>query len=231
MNRLKGWSRTVRDSVMENGSYKIVAMVISIILWLTVMGRKDSTLIRTADIEVQLPESLMLISDVEKKIEVTISGSKLALRKIRSQKVLSMKIDLSSAKPGRRLVPLPVESLDLPKGARVISITPNSLLFELERVRARKFPVVVSSEMIRRWIGKGLKPQSVSPAHLELRGAAPVVDVIKNIELEPMGEQSFEASEKGEYQLKLMPIGLPSQVFVINGPVVVRFKMPPSRAQ
>ncbi|MBK7892579.1 MAG: hypothetical protein IPJ84_17540 [Bdellovibrionales bacterium] len=47
MKRTTSW----KDSLFENGIYKIVSLVVTLILWVTILGRRDFVLTKDMDVE------------------------------------------------------------------------------------------------------------------------------------------------------------------------------------
>ena len=119
----------------DNLSYKFVALGIALILWVSMMGRKDATMTKDFELQVLLGPSLELSSPTPQLVRVEIAGPRVALKKV-SQMSPVFTIDLSAAKPGNQLVHLNHDGLNLPLGARVVSIEPRDFNVYLREARS-----------------------------------------------------------------------------------------------
>jgi YbbR domain-containing protein len=112
----------MRD-VLDNLSYKFVALGVAMVLWMSMLGRKDSTLMKEFELQVLLPPKIELQTQIPQVVKVEVGGPRVALKKI-NQMTPVFTIDLTAARPGRQVVELSKEGLNLPIGARVLAIDP-----------------------------------------------------------------------------------------------------------
>lgn len=118
--------------VTENAGYKVVAFFVTLILWITILGRRDFTLVRDFNVNIAIPEAYRLVAQSDKAVQVRVSGSRMALKKFSSQDG-NIEIEVVKAEEGIRYVTIPIESIDLPFGVRVQSITPARVQIQLVR--------------------------------------------------------------------------------------------------
>jgi YbbR domain-containing protein len=114
----------MKARMSDNMSYKFVALGVALILWLSMLGRKDSTLMKDFELQVLLSPTVELATAVPQFVKVEIAGPRVALKKINQMAPL-FTVDLTGARPGRQLVQLNGEGLNLPIGARVLTIEPS----------------------------------------------------------------------------------------------------------
>jgi YbbR domain-containing protein len=114
---------TGKYRLTDNLSYKFVALGVAIILWMSMLGRKDSTMMKDFELQVLLPPNLEMETQIPQIVKIEIAGPRVALKKINQMSPV-FTVDLTSSRPGRQLVLLNREGLNLPIGARVISIDP-----------------------------------------------------------------------------------------------------------
>ena len=50
----------LKDGLFENGSYKLVALFISLILWLTILGRREFVVNKEIEVEFTVAQSLVV---------------------------------------------------------------------------------------------------------------------------------------------------------------------------
>ena len=127
MNR--GW-------ITDNLSYKFVALGVAIILWASMLGRKDTTLTKDFELQPLLGPSLELTTQIPQIVTVEIAGPRVALKKINTMNPVYT-LDLTGLKEGRQVVTLKRDGLNLPIGARVMSLTPREFTVQ---IRAQKAP-------------------------------------------------------------------------------------------
>ncbi len=125
---------TPQNRYTDNLSYKFVAFGVAVILWMSMLGRKDSTLIKDFELQVILSPSLEMESQVPQIVRVEVAGPRVALKKINQMSPI-FTVDLGNARPGRQLVQLSREGLALPIGARIIAIDPSEFTVVLRESR------------------------------------------------------------------------------------------------
>jgi YbbR domain-containing protein len=118
--------------VTENFSYKMVALFISLILWLTILGRRDFVLSKKIDIELQTSANQVVVAQTADNIRVKVSGPRAALKKFmdnpRTQSIL---IDISERGEGVLDIDVPLSKIDVPMGVRVLGVRPNVIRAEV----------------------------------------------------------------------------------------------------
>lgn len=113
------------DLVIDNGSYKLVALFISLILWLTILGRRDFIYSKNIDIEFQTSQNLSILEQSHNSVRVRVTGPRASLKKfMESNSNNAILLDISNAGEGKIEVPVSEKRLDLPLGVKVVSIKP-----------------------------------------------------------------------------------------------------------
>ena len=119
---------TFLDSLFENGSYKIVALFISLILWLTILGRRDFVFSKNIDLEIQTSSNLSVIEQSHPFVRVRVTGPRASLKKfMESNSNQAILLDISSMGEGKIEIPISEKKLDLPLGVRVVSLKPQKV--------------------------------------------------------------------------------------------------------
>ncbi|MBX7231549.1 MAG: hypothetical protein K1X29_05635 [Bdellovibrionales bacterium] len=119
--------KTLRQNILHNGSYKVVALIVSLVLWLTMQGHRDNVLSKDLEMQILLSPNLAITNPIPQSIKLEVTGPRLALKKI-SERTEPFTVDLGQARPGKQIVKLTKDSLNLPLGAKVISIQPQEFL-------------------------------------------------------------------------------------------------------
>ena len=118
----------------DNLSYKFVALGVASILWISMMGRKDATLVKDFELQVMLGPNLELETPIPQLVKVEVVGPRVALKKINQMSPV-FTVDMTNAKLGRQVIQLSRDGLNLPIGARVLSIEPNEFTVVLREIK------------------------------------------------------------------------------------------------
>jgi YbbR domain-containing protein len=124
--------RRLSGVITENFSYKIVALFISLILWLTILGRRDFVLSKNIDIELITAPSKQVVAQTSDHIKVKVSGPRSALKKfIDSSFSQSISIDISQRGEGVIYVDIPLNKIEVPLGVKILGVRPNQIQAEV----------------------------------------------------------------------------------------------------
>ena len=124
------------NMVTENFSYKVVALFISLILWLTILGRRDFVLSKNIDIDLVTAPGKQVVAQTTDHIKVKVSGPRSALKKfIDSSLSQNITIDISHRGEGVIYVDIPLNKIEVPLGVKVLGIRPNQIQAEVVPVK------------------------------------------------------------------------------------------------
>lgn len=125
----------MKARLTDNLSYKFVALGVALILWISMLGRKDSTLVKEFELQMLLSPQVELATPIPQFVKVEVAGPRVALKKMNQMTPL-FTVDLTGARPGRQIVQLSREGLNLPIGARVLNIDPDQFSVVLRATKA-----------------------------------------------------------------------------------------------
>jgi YbbR domain-containing protein len=141
---LKELKEYARDYVLENTSLKVLALLITGVLWLSVASRPISQVALNGAIEFNLPESpdLTVTKYDTLTARVYLDGPREALDTLRAGQ-LTVTADMSTIEPGVRVIPLRVEPSrnGLPANVKVTEIEPRTIRVTVERMIEREVPI------------------------------------------------------------------------------------------
>ncbi len=116
----------MRSIVFDNMSYKIVSLFITLILWITILGRQDFSLTKTVDVELIPGPNQIISMQSSDVVKIKVSGPRTALRKfVASGLGQLVSIDISQKADGDIDVEIPTKLIDVPFGVKVISVKPS----------------------------------------------------------------------------------------------------------
>jgi YbbR domain-containing protein len=188
-------------NISENLNYKIVAFAIALILWGTVLARREVIYLKNVDIRFITGEQMIVKNDLISQVEFRLSGSRVALRRFIQRQVEPIQVDLSGVAPGRRQIQIPEESLRLPIGIRVVSINPVSLTVDLAEAAVRDLPVDA------KWVEEDLSEfkvqlAAVEPPVIRVRGTKDELALLKGLTVE-----DFAMDRELEERLRGLRVG------------------------
>ena len=122
----------VEKWVFRNGSYKVVALFVALVLWVAILGRKDFVLTHELPLELSISGSMLMVTDVVDIVRVKIGGPRLALKRFRDSNP-KLTIDLRQAGSGRTSFRIQESDFVLPPKVRLIAVSPSFLSVELGR--------------------------------------------------------------------------------------------------
>jgi hypothetical protein len=122
---------TWKDRILENGSYKLVSLFVTLILWVTILGRRDFMLTKDMDVEFLLPKSAVMATEPrERKISVKVLGPRTALKKF-AQAPGSITFDLTKSEVTEENTKIKsviqTKNIEVPFGVKVVSIDPPAI--------------------------------------------------------------------------------------------------------
>ncbi len=120
----------LRHGIFENGSYKLVALFISLILWLTILGRREFVVGKEIEVDFSVAENLVVAGQSSDRIRLKISGPQPLLKKYKESSQ-SLVLSLADKSPGLHEIEMNTAKLDIPAGIRVLSVKPSQIRVEI----------------------------------------------------------------------------------------------------
>ena len=125
----------------RNLSLKLVSTLVAFLLWLVVAGERVVERVMRAPVEFQnLPAGLELVGNPPDTVEVRLRGLSGALSRM-APGDMSAVLDLSTARPGRRLFHITASHVTVPYDTEIVQVGPSTLTVEFEMSGIRRVPV------------------------------------------------------------------------------------------
>ncbi len=122
--------------ITENFSYKVVALFISLILWLTILGRRDFVLSKNIDVDLVTAPGTQVVAQTTDHIKVKVSGPRSSLKKfLESSLSQSITLDISQKGEGVVYVDIPLNKIEVPIGVRILGVRPNQIQVEVVKAK------------------------------------------------------------------------------------------------
>jgi YbbR domain-containing protein len=125
----------------RNLGLKFLSTLVAIMLWLIVAGERVVERVMRAPVEFQnLPAGLELVGNPPDTVEVRLRGSSGALSRMAAGD-MSAVLDLTTARPGRRLFHITSSQVSVPYGLEIVQVGPSTLMIEFELSGIRRVKV------------------------------------------------------------------------------------------
>ena len=125
----------------RNLGLKFLSTLVAIMLWMIVAGERVVERVMRAPVEFQnLPAGLELVGNPPDTVEVRLRGSSGALSRMAAGD-MSAVLDLSTARPGRRLFHITSSQVTVPYGIEIVQVGPSTLTVEFELSGIRRVKV------------------------------------------------------------------------------------------
>ncbi len=128
--------RRFSNVLTENFSYKVVALFISLILWLTILGRRDFVLSKNIDVDLVTAPGTQVVAQTADHIKIKVSGPRASLRKFLENAVSqNITLDISQKGEGLIIVDIPLQKIEVPMGVRILGVRPNQIQAEVVKLK------------------------------------------------------------------------------------------------
>jgi YbbR domain-containing protein len=125
----------------RNPGLKLMAVLLATALWFIVAGEQNVE--RTLRVPVEFRNkapNLEILGEPPSDVDIRVLGSSALLSRIDPGEVVA-KLDLESARPGTRFIPIRPEEIPVPFGVTVLQVTPPMIPLQLEHAAQRRIPV------------------------------------------------------------------------------------------
>ncbi len=210
--------RAVRKVFLEDWLLKLLALVITLALWLAVTGQNTPVTLRVPGVQLNFlrHEGLEISNELPSTIEVVLTGSPAKLDRIGPRDLVAT-VDISDQKPGQRTVRLSSDrvQMDLPEGVVLQGFHPATLPIRLEPRVETSLDVEVKFEGT---IPEGyeLAGFTATPAKVRLRGPADRVNALRKAATETI----WIDGKKESFNLANVAINIPDPKVDVIDPTV-----------
>ena len=129
---MKSQSRLNPLILTENWPFKLISLIIALILWVTVLGRRDFVFTKVIDVELMTAEGHVVMAQTADRIRVRVSGPRSSLKKFMdSRSSQTVQIDITQMGDGILDVDVPQGKIEVPVGVKILGIRPNVIRAEV----------------------------------------------------------------------------------------------------
>jgi YbbR domain-containing protein len=188
--------RRIRRVLERNLLLKVFSLVFAIGLWAFVnLGARDTEKTLLVPLELRnIPDQYVVTSPVVDSVDVRVRGPRTILGSVddRRQRVV---LDLANVRSGATSFKIDGEMLNLPRGVRVVRLSPVQVTLDVERMVRKTLPVAANLAGLAP-AGYRLTTTEIRPASVLVYGPAREVETLKAVTTEPInlmdGANTFE---------------------------------------
>jgi YbbR domain-containing protein len=168
--------KRLNQRIVGNGRLKLFSIAFACGLWLFVnYAERDAEKTLVVPVEFQnLPAQLMINGTRDEYVDLRLRGPRSLLSQLNSKK---LRLDLREVRPGMASFRITADMLNLPRGVRLIRISPAQVNLSIAQVITRTVPVrlELSGKPPR---GYFVKETELNPEKIDVTGPAPEVEKI-----------------------------------------------------
>jgi hypothetical protein len=211
METLRNWIASLkeysRDYILENTGLKVLALLITGVLWLSVASRPVSeATLHNVPIEFRnFPDELIVSKYDTLTARVTLRGPRDTLDALRSAELVVV-ADMSGIEPGVRVIQLRLDRSRLPANVEDKEVEPHSIRVSVERMVRRDVPIKPRFDG-EPSSGYEVIGWQVKPPHVQIVGAASQVRDIVEVSTETV---SLAGKNSSFTEIVAIDIGSPS---------------------
>lgn len=120
----------IKSNLLDNFSYKLVALFIALILWLSILNRRDYIVTKDLEVDFITAPNLVVAAQSSGVLKVKVSGPQPLLKKYKESAQV-MALDLTEKKAGFYEIEMSASRVEIPKGLRVLGLRPSAIRVEL----------------------------------------------------------------------------------------------------
>ena len=173
------WWRKLSGWIVHNGTLKLFSLTFAFGLWLLVnAGERDTEQTMLVPVELRnLSQQLVVVGQRPEFVDVRVSGPRTLLGRLSGKKIA---LDLTGVRPGPSSFRVNTELLNLPRGVKLLRVTPSAISLDIVRMIKRVVPVRV--DLIGKLpFGYETGEIEVSPSTVEVSGPAPQVEKLQAV--------------------------------------------------
>ena len=123
--------RWLSEVIFHNWHLKLLALLLSFLLWSTYTGEPQSEIGYLVPLEFRnISSELEIAGDVPTQVHIRLRGRAALLRRL-TPADLAISLDLAGSPPGEQLMRLDADQVAAPLGARVVRIAPSEFRIRL----------------------------------------------------------------------------------------------------
>lgn len=225
------FKHVIRKVFLEDWVMKLVALAITLGLWLGVTGLSTPTTRRfsAVPLTILISNDAAITNAFAQEVEIVVSGDKRKVDQINKSEV-AVQLDLSEAPPGERVVSLTPQTVSvlLPLGVKLDEILPGRIAINLEAVEQKEVEVKAVTDGAPA-VGFEIYSETILPQKVRVRGPA---SFIRTLDFVTTDKISI-AGKQEDFTARQVAVGVsnPKATVLDTGVVDVAFRIGEKRVE
>lgn len=223
----------LRRAVVENAALKIVALLLSVTLFIVVHGDKDTVISFYLKVGYTEPSDRVVTSQLVDSVRVTVKGPWTRIKRFDDRELEPLHVDLSDLADGE--YSFPEDKIRLPPGIRITSINPPTIRLQFESTATK---IVAVTPALEGDLDPGfhVERRTANPSHVMVRGPKRVVDALTEVKTrtiaiggrrEPFREKVALATSDEHHVTVVDPVPVEVEVVIVEKPAELRISRLP----
>jgi YbbR domain-containing protein len=124
--------------VLRHWQLKVLSLVFAVALWAVVASEDRGEAVFTVPIDVTgLPAGLEVVSLGVEAVDVRVQGLRHLLARLQEQNMRA-EVEMRTARPGDTMLAIRPEDVVVPRGVRVVRVTPSRVRVTVDSIQARR---------------------------------------------------------------------------------------------
>jgi hypothetical protein len=207
MTKSKSVLQTLMDALTLNLGTKLVSIFVAMILWGVVLGSRNVEVTKEVPVEFVTSADVVPGNELPDRISFRLSGPKAFLRTILDRREDPIRINLNGVKPSVLSYRVFSDSIRVPIGVKVLSVSPAEIPIKLEYLRRKDVPVRIEL--------RGVPPEGfrvgkveVRPEIVRVKGPESRVDAVTEVVTKPIEVSDLKKTFDKEVALDLARAGV-----------------------
>ncbi len=205
--------RSIRSRVTNNLPLKLFALVISLVLFLFVLGDRNTTLkFEKIPVDIRVPEGFVsLANSTHTTVDVTVHGRASLLRSFKRDDIGIITLN-APARDGNIQVTLQSGMLSLPEGVKIDKFSPEFIGLDLEKLEKRTVAISTDHAFTGELLpGYQLGEVKIQPPEVEISGPSSLIAETSQLYIEPIDLTGKAATFSVNRWVILNRVGLNAQ--------------------
>lgn len=119
---------------IEHFGYKVIAFLITLILWVTVVSQRDMITEQKVMVQFVVPTEFQIVSSRMFEVRVQVEGPRPVLKRfVEKSWPTTIVVPVRNPRIGPNPVEIPVSDLQLPMEIKVLSIQPREMILQVQK--------------------------------------------------------------------------------------------------
>jgi hypothetical protein len=199
----KGVGAFARKYLFKNTRLKVMALVLSVMLWFSMTYLGESKMVFSVPISFENLSKTSVLRDADNRdVLITLNGPVSLLKNLRARDITAP-LDLVNVKEGRQVLAIKKSDITVPAGMKIESIKPDYVVVDIDKIVEKELRTVV--KLNSKWAGI-YQVSSWQPRRVRVEAPRELLDKSEAIETIPVDGDFTRQQEVQKVPLNLRSV-------------------------